>query len=40
MLRSRITEEGGRIFDRLRGDLTESEFIRLLIAQEQKRRGG
>jgi hypothetical protein len=40
MLRARITEEGGAILDRMRGETSESEFIRWLIAQEFKRRGG
>lgn len=39
MLRCRITEEGGALFDKMRGSLSESAFLRWLIAEEAKRRG-
>ena len=35
----RLTEEGAEVFDRLRGSMSASGFLRWLIAEEAKRRG-
>jgi hypothetical protein len=35
----RLTEEGAEVFDRLRGSMSSSGFLRWLIAKEADRRG-